>query len=310
MPEAFYIVAIYVLLLVGLMALFKVNPLAANRRISISENILKVKRDGITRPGLKRGAKFLIKLDAGLMRVDWTVRDFTILAAVVFIGGIAVGFLLFSDLFLAVATGAVLTPLSYLYLTFRAMKASRRDVERLENTMSMITSAYMSTDDIVRAVELYIQEKNKNIPLNRRSQTPFDEFVTEIMLVNPDVERALHILSAKYNNKHFSEWIRMLILCNRDRNLKFCLQPIIDAMTDAKTMQIENDTQMYVVWRDYFLTAGLMFSVVPILRMSNIEWFHVLTKTPGGKILMVIMLFAALVTSFYVMRVNKPINTI
>lgn len=310
MNITFYVIAIYVLLLIGLMSLFKINPFARNRRIALSENILKAKRDGITRPRLKRGAKFLIKLDTALSRVDWSMREFTLLAAAVFLGGMAAGFILFGDVFLAVTTGVVFTPFAYLYLSYRAMKASRREVERLENTMSVITSAYLGTDDIVKAVELYLREKNKHIPLNQRVPTPFDEFVTEIMLVNPDVERALHILSAKYNNRYWGEWIRMLILCHKDRNLKFGLQPIIDAMTDAKTMQVENDTQMAVVWRDYFMTAALMFSVVPILRFSNVEWFNILTKTAGGKALMVLMLVAALLTSFYVMKINKPVNTI
>ena len=310
MNSTFYIIAIYVLLLIGFMSLFKVNPFVRNRRISLSGNILKAKREGITRPGLKRGARLIIKLDIALARVGWTMREFALLLATAFLGGTAAGFLLFGDLFLSLTAGVVFTPLAYLFLTFRAMKASRREVESLENTMSVITNAYLSTDDIVRAVEVYIQEKNRYIPLNQRASTPFDEFVAEVMFVNSDVERALHILSAKYNNKYFDQWIRMLILCHNDRNLKFGLHPIIAAMTDAKTMQVENDTQMAVVWRDYFLTAGLMFSIVPVLRFSNAEWFDILTNTPGGKLLMVLMLLAALLTSFYVLRINKPVNAV
>jgi hypothetical protein len=100
----------------------------------------------------------------------------------------------------------------------------------------------------------------------------------------------------------------MLILCYHDRQLKFALFPIIKAMNDAKSMQIESDGMMVRVWRDYLMTVGLMFSVIPMMRFSNAEWFSILTQTTIGKLLIVIMLLTALATAFYVMKITKPVN--
>ena len=100
----------------------------------------------------------------------------------------------------------------------------------------------------------------------------------------------------------------MLILCNRDRRLKFALFPIIKSMNDAKSMQIESDSMMTRVWRDYLMTVGMMFSIIPLMRFSNAEWFAILTETPIGKALILGMLFTAIATAFYVMKITKPVN--
>jgi hypothetical protein len=100
----------------------------------------------------------------------------------------------------------------------------------------------------------------------------------------------------------------MLILCHHDRRLKFALFPIVKAMNDAKSMQVESDGMMVRVWRDYLLTAGLMFSVIPLMRFSNAEWFSILTTTAVGKLLVLLMLLTALGTAFYVLRATKPAN--
>jgi hypothetical protein len=79
-------------------------------------------------------------------------------------------------------------------------------------------------------------------------------------------------------------------------------------MNDAKAMQIESDGMMTRVWRDYLMTVGMMFSIIPMMRFSNAEWFAILTGTTIGKMLIVVMLMTALATSFYVMKVTKPVN--
>ena len=146
------------------------------------------------------------------------------------------------------------------------------------------------------------------IPVHLRTPSPFDEFVSEIRLVNPNIEHGLYRLSAKVKNRYFNEWVKTLILCYNDRRLKFALFPVIKAMNDAKSMQIESDGMMVRVWRDYLMTAGLMFSIIPMMRFSNAQWFYLLTNTTIGKLLITLMLLTALGTAFFVMKVTKPSN--
>ena len=102
----------------------------------------------------------------------------------------------------------------------------------------------------------------------------------------------------------------VLILCSKDRRLKFALQPVVDAMRDEKRMQIESDTQMSATWRNYLATVAVLFSIIPTLRVAQESWYLILTQTALGRIFIILMMITSLVTGIYVMRINKPINTI
>jgi len=56
------------------------------------------------------------------------------------------------------------------------------------------------------------------------------------------------------------------------------------------------------------MTVGMMFSIIPLMRFSNAEWFAILTGTTLGKLLIVVMLVTALATSFFVMKMTRPAN--
>jgi hypothetical protein len=293
---AFALISLSLFLLLGL------NPFAAE------QNQLKKRRLHLTGAKLKITERIAIRFQTLFRQTGCTQKKYLAMTGAAAAGGFLAGLMLFNSAELAAVVSVCLTPAPFFYLIVKSATAAREEIEGLENTMSIITNAYAGCDDIIKAVETYVEEKNRYIPDHLRNTTPFDEFVSEIRLINPNVEHGLYRLSAKIKNRYFAEWVKMLILCYHDRRLKFALFPIIKAMNDAKSMQIESDGMMVRVWRDYLLTAGLMFSVIPMMRFSNAEWFSILTQTTIGKLLIVIMLLTALATAFYVMKITKPVN--
>lgn len=296
------LILVFVLVSTSLFLLFKLNPLAAE------QNPLKTRRLHLAGAKLQIAERISIRFAILFRQTRCTRKKFLVMVFVSSFGGFVAGLLLFGDAGLAAVMAACVLPAPYFHLTVKSSAAAREEIEGLENTMSIITNAYAGSDDIIKAVELYIEEKNRYIPRHLRTPSPFDEFVSEIRLVNPNIEHALYRLSAKVKNRYFNEWVKTLILCYNDRRLKFALFPVIKAMNDAKSMQIESDGMMVRVWRDYLMTAGLMFSIIPMMRFSNAEWFYILTNTPVGKLLIVLMLLTALGTAFFVMKVTKPAN--
>ncbi len=282
--------------------LLKLNPFI------IEQDPLKKRRLYLTGTNLKITEKIAIRFETLFRQTRCTHKKFLVMVFVSVVGGFMAGFMLFGNTELAAVMAGCMLPAPYFYLTVKSSGAAREQIEGLENTMSIITNAYAGNDDIIKAVETYVEEKNRYIPAHLRTPTPFDEFVSEIRLINPSVEHGLYRLSAKVKNRYFTEWVKTLILCYHDRRLKFALFPIIKAMNDAKSMQIESDSMMVRVWRDYLMTAGLMFSIIPMMRFSNAEWFFILTKTSIGKFLIILMLLTALGTAFYVMKATKPSN--
>jgi hypothetical protein len=296
------LIVVFMLISLALFLLLGLNPFAAE------QNPLKKRRLYLTGTKLKITERIAIRFQTLFRQTGCTQKKYLVMTGAAAASGFLAGLMLFNSAELAAVVSVCLTPAPFFYLTIKSATAAREEIEGLENTMSIITNAYAGCDDIIKAVETYVEEKNRYIPAHLRNTTPFDEFVSEIRLINPNVEHGLYRLSAKIKNRYFAEWVKMLILCCHDRRLKFALFPIIKAMNDAKSMQIESDGMMIRVWRDYLLTAGLMFSVIPMMRFSNAEWFSILTQTTIGKLLIVIMLLTALATAFYVMKITKPVN--
>ena len=296
------LIVVFMLISLALFLLLGLNPFAAE------QNPLKKRRLYLTGTKLKITERIAIRFQTLFRQTGCTQKKYLVMTGAAAAGGFLAGLMLFNSAELAAVVSVCLTPAPFFYLIVKSATAAREEIEGLENTMSIITNAYAGCDDIIKAVETYVEEKNRYIPAHLRTPTPFDEFVSEIRLINPNVEHGLYRLSAKIKNRYFAEWVKMLILCCHDRRLKFALFPIIKAMNDAKSMQIESDGMMIRVWRDYLLTAGLMFSVIPMMRFSNTEWFSILTQTTIGKLLIVIMLLTALATAFYVMKITKPVN--
>jgi len=296
------LIVVFMLISLALFLLLGLNPFAAE------QNLLKKRRLYLTGTKMKITERIAIRFQTLFRQTGCTQKKYLVMTGAAAAGGFLAGLMLFNSAELAAVVSVCLTPAPFFYLTVKSATAAREEIEGLENTMSIITNAYAGCDDIIKAVETYVEEKNRYIPAHLRTPTPFDEFVSEIRLINPNVEHGLYRLSAKIKNRYFAEWVKMLILCCHDRRLKFALFPIIKAMNDAKSMQIESDGMMIRVWRDYLLTAGLMFSVIPMMRFSNAEWFSILTQTTIGKLLIVIMLLTALATAFYVMKITKPVN--
>lgn len=296
------LIFVFVLISAALFFLLKLNPFA------VEQSTLKRRRLYLAGTKLKIAERISIRFQTLFRQTRCTKQKFFIMVLLAAAGGFVGGLLLFGSSDLAAVMSICVIPAPYIYLTVKSSTAAREEIEGLENTMSIITNAYAGCDDIVKAMELYIEEKNRYLPTHLRTPTPFDEFITEIKLVNPNIEHGLYRLEAKIKNRYFSEWVKTLILCYNDRRLKFALFPIIKAMNDAKSMQIESDGMMVRVWRDYLMTAGLMFSIIPMMRFSNAQWFFILTNTPIGKLLIILMLLTAIGTAFFVMRVTRPSN--
>jgi hypothetical protein len=295
-------VFVCVFIAIALLLLLNINPFITDK------NPIKQRRLYISGARLKLSERIVIRFTTLFRQTKYTFKKFVFMVVAALMTGFIAGIMLFNNAGLAAVMAVCLMPAPYFYLTVKSAKAAREEIEGLENTMSIITNAYAGCDDIIKAVETYVEEKNRYIPVSLRRPTPFDEFVSEIKLINPNIEHGLYRLSAKIKNRYFSEWVKMLILCYRDRRLKFALFPVIKAMNDAKTMQIESDSMMTRVWRDYLITVGMMFSIIPLMRFSNAEWFEILTESSVGKGMIVIMLITSLATSFYVMRVTRPVS--
>jgi len=298
----------------GLCTTFNVVFFAAgkkNKNVSFSQTAAKAKRMRINaETTLTRYEKFVIRVESLLKKMDKGKSYLYRIAATCFIACTVTGYICFQGIFLSLVTGLAFVPLTYLYLLFRTQEATREDLAQLQSTMAIITNAYMASNNIIKAVEVYISEKNKYADEKLRTVSVFEEFVSECIYINPNIERNLERLAVKLSNHYFDQWVRNLRLCLGNREMRFSLQPVVDAMMDEKVMQIESDAAMAKTWQTFISTVAVMFAVILVMRIAREEWYLILTNTAGGQIIILLMLASALISSIFVMRINKPVSTI
>lgn len=293
---------VFALLVAGAFFMFGIRLPRKKTKISIAKAAVKDKKKAVDEryAKLRLSEKIYVSVKniAAMCGLNMNIFWLMILAAV-FVG-FGLGKYLFQSSILAFATAIVLLPVPYIILCVRSRWYKRNQDELLENSMNLITNSYLGCNDIITAVN----ENLNKLDIYR----PFAEFVTDVTLIDSNIKRALRKLELKINNKYFSEWIDILVLSQeKSGDYRFILPAIVQNMNDAKRLQVEADTVMMRVWRDYFTAILLSFSIIPLLRWSNEAWFGILTTSAAGKILILLMLVMTLVSAFITLKINKPL---
>ena len=110
------------------------------------------------------------------------------------------------------AVGFMLAPFWYVKLTAGSFK---KDVAaELETALSVITTAYLRTENFQQAVEENVRY------LHHPVQEVFQRFLTRIKHIDPDMDAALHDLKYAIGNEVWQEWCEAVMACQTDRSLK------------------------------------------------------------------------------------------
>lgn len=168
--------------------------------------------------------------------------------------------------------------------------------------LSIVTNAYMQSDDIVSAI------RENTSRMNNPIRSVFEEFVASKIFIDSNIEGNIRKMQAKIDNHFFSEWCDTLVLCQTDRNLKYTLPAIVDSMSDVQRVQSEMNVKMYDIYKEHFIIVGITLATVPMMYVLNKEWFYILINTMGGKIIVAIAFLVCFLSTLWVIKNNPPIN--
>ncbi|MBR0596402.1 type II secretion system F family protein [Sinanaerobacter chloroacetimidivorans] len=214
-------------------------------------------------------------------------------------GSIAI---LLGNFFMApvLAVGFMLLPFWYVKLTANHYK---RDVSsELETALSVVTTAYLRTEDIVTAVE-------ENIAyLNPPVSKVFQDFLMQIKLVNPDVEAALKAMRSRIDNEVFREWCDALCDCQHDRSLKTTLTPIVAKLSDMRNVNAELEYMIAEPRKEFLIMVIFVIGNIPLMYLLNKDWYYVLMHTPLGQIILAITAAVIFVSAGFVVKLTRPIE--
>lgn len=174
--------------------------------------------------------------------------------------------------------------------------------EELETALSIITTSYVRTDDIVSAVKENIQYLKPPV------KDIFAGFVAENMMISSDVKQSIRHLKEKVNNSIFAEWCETLVSCQDDRTLKDTLMPIVTKLTDVRIVNNEIKGMLSSARIEYYMMAGMVVGNIPLLYFLNKDWFNALMFTTLGKLVLAICGLVIIVTAVLMLRFTKQIE--
>ena len=108
--------------------------------------------------------------------------------------------------------GMALMPFWYIMLTANSYK--KHVNEELETALSIITTSYLRSENLLMAIE-------ENLTyLNPPVYEVFAGFMAQTRLINANVRMALEWLKSQLENEVFKEWCDAMMACSGNRNLK------------------------------------------------------------------------------------------
>ncbi len=260
-----------VLLVIGIACLFQLTP------EQITDDIMAVLKPNESlrdkarnlRENKKKHSLYrtLVRMRTALA-VTGKSRQFMLVccASVVLFGLGLLAALLIDNIYLMPALSVAFALIPFFYTTSTLSYYEKHTKEELETTLSIITTSYVRSDDILTAVRENLQYIRP--PLN----DVFRSFLGEATAVSSNTKQALHNLKDKVDDEIFVEWCETLIQCQDDRTLKDTLQPIVAKLTDVRLINSELKTMLSSARSEYLVMVGLVVGNIPLLYLLNKEW--------------------------------------
>ena len=227
---------------------------------------------------------------------EYTYRLMTIAGI---IAGGAIGKLVFKSSAFVVLIGGLGAAAPLLYLSFKGTKTRSSRMEKLRSTMMILSGSYIVTEDFLKTVQ-------DNLEMLEYPK-PFQDFLTYCNYIDGNIKVALRRLEAQVNNAYFSQWIDVLVMAQDDRQLKYVTMSVVDSMNDVAQAQMESDTVIYAVWREYFMVLALIFAAPLIFKILMPMAYELLVTSFVGQGLFVLLLAAVVFSLVRALKLNKPI---
>ncbi len=295
-------------MIVGAFLLLRITPMdftaGVFRRLTSKPRSIRAEVNEITHRKKKPFLRREIEEAQSILQMTGRSDTFPMVCALsllLFLVGGAIALLL-GNVFLipVLAVGLMLLPFWFIRLTAYHFKKSIS--AELETALSIITTAYLRSEDIQTAVEENLEYLNPPVRI------VFAEFLARIQLVDPDVDAALHDMRTKIDNAVFREWVAALLACRHDRGLKTTLTPIVAKLSDMRIVNGELENLVFEPRKEFITMQILLIGNIPLLYWLNADWYEVLMHTPMGQIILAIIAAILFVSTAAVIRLTQPIE--
>ena len=297
----------FLLLAVGAVLLLKLTPERITGDLMRFVSPKQTLRDKVlTRKGKKKSRKITVELRRIKDALEQTGKgnQFAVACAaslLLMIVGCVIAIMIHNP-FLVPVFAIAFAMIPFIYAKRTVAYYDNHVKEELETALSIITTSYVRTDDIVSAVKENIQYLKPPV------KDIFAGFVAENMMISSDVKQSIRHLKEKVNNSIFAEWCETLVACQDDRTLKDTLMPIVTKLTDVRIVNNEIKGMLSSARVEYYMMAGMVVGNIPLLYFLNKDWFNALMFTTLGKLVLAICGLVIIVTAVLMLRFTKQIE--
>ena len=295
-------------MITGFFILLKISPMDFTsdvfKRLSSKPLSLKDSLNETTKRKKESYFKRELAQTKAILEVTGRSHKFPLICAVsllLFSSGAAIAIMMGNWFLVPVlAVGLMFIPFWYVKLTESHFK---RDIaNELETALSIITTGYLRSENIVTAIEENVDY------LNQPVLSIFKGFLYQIKMVNPDIVGGLQDMKIKIDNPVFKEWIDAIILCQNDRSLKSTLTPITSKLSDMRIVNGELENMVTAPRQEFITMVALVVGNIPLLYFLNKDWYHTLMDTPVGQLVLAICGVAIFVSTAFVIKLTQPIE--
>lgn len=297
----------FLLLAVGAVLLLKLTPERITGDLMRFVSPKQTLRDKVlTREGKKKSRKITVELRRIKDALEQTGKgnQFAVACAaslLLMIVGCVIAIMI-DNPFLVPVFAIAFAMIPFIYAKRTVAYYDNHVKEELETALSIITTSYVRTDDIVSAVKENIQYLKPPV------KDIFAGFVAENMMISSDVKQSIRHLKEKVNNSIFAEWCETLVACQDDRTLKDTLMPIVTKLTDVRIVNNEIKGMLASARIEYYMMTGMVVGNIPLLYFLNKDWFNALMFTTLGKLVLAICGLVIIVTAVLMLRFTKQIE--
>ena len=217
----------FLLLAVGAVLLLKLTPERITGDLMRFVSPKQTLRDKVlTRKGKKKSRKITVELRRIKDALEQTGKgnQFAVACAaslLLMIVGCVIAIMI-DNPFLVPVFAIAFAMIPFIYAKRTVAYYDNHVKEELETALSIITTSYVRTDDIVSAVKENIQYLKPPV------KDIFAGFVAENMMISSDVKQSIRHLKEKVNNSIFAEWCETLIA---SQNIEDFLLPDVKELT-------------------------------------------------------------------------------
>lgn len=297
----------FALIVFGIFYLLKLNIAEVIQNLSAPFNTRDSLKDRILFiQGKKKKNNFylLIEDTRNILKLNGKEDDFPricVFSVILSIAGILIGFTI-SNYFIVPVLCAGLCTVPFIYIKYLGIRLKKQQNEELETALSIITSSYIRSENIVTAIV-----ENKDY-LNPPVKEVFDQFVLKANLVNPDIKVLLNNLKLQIDNTVFQEWCDAVIACQDDGALKSTLIPIVKKLSNIRLVSVRLDAMLYAPVKEFITMVLLIVMNVPLMFFINRTWFDILVFHMAGKFALALCAGVIFISTINVIRISRPVE--